>query len=250
MLNRLFGSSEDRSRGPRGEILPAANDGPPDSRRLSGLCARCGKQSSFEAGPASGLTFDFETVSVGRGPVHDILDQARVLLCRHCRQGVLVIEEKWVGETPWRRGDERASGTVSYRGIHWWPLPEARVSADVPTAIADAFSEALTAAAARCSRAAVVMARRTLEAIATDKGATSGTLSERLNALAKNNVLQPQLAEWAKEVRLVGNIGAHFDPLDRVSEEDARQLLAFIRELVRYLYELPAELARRRQPVP
>jgi hypothetical protein len=43
-------------------------------------------------------------------------------------------------------------------------------------------------------------------------------------------------------------VGAHFDPIETVSKEDAQQLLSFVRELLRFLYELPAELARRRAP--
>ncbi|MCW3052402.1 MAG: hypothetical protein JWN14_1572 [Chthonomonadales bacterium] len=90
------------------------------------------------------------------------------------------------------------------------------------------------------------MARRTLEAITVEKGETSGTLSDRLKVLATSHVLLPDLAEWAKEVRLIGNTGAHYDPLDKATMEDARDLLNFIQALMGYFYELPATLARRR----
>jgi hypothetical protein len=92
------------------------------------------------------------------------------------------------------------------------------------------------------------MARRTLEAITAKEGETSGVLAERLKNLATKGVLQPTLAAWAKEVRLVGNAGAHFDPINTVSSQDAKELVSFVRELLRYLYELPAELARRKGP--
>jgi hypothetical protein len=73
-------------------------------------------------------------------------------------------------------------------------------------------------------------------------------LAVRLKNLAARGLLLPTLADWAKEVRLVGNIGAHFDPMDTVSKDDAEKLNTFVRELLRYLYELPAELARRKRP--
>jgi hypothetical protein len=92
------------------------------------------------------------------------------------------------------------------------------------------------------------MARRTLEAITVDKGETTGVLADRLKKLASNGTLLPTLADWAKEVRLVGNAGAHFDPINSVSKKDAEDLIAFVRELLRYLYELPADLARRKGP--
>ena len=92
------------------------------------------------------------------------------------------------------------------------------------------------------------MARRTLEAITVDKGETTGILADRLKNLAAKGALVQTLADWAKEVRLVGNLGAHFDPIKNVSKDDAEQLVTFVRELLKYLYELPAELKRRRGP--
>lgn len=41
-------NSEPKRKGQRDEVLPQENDGAPDSNRPSGLCPRCGKQSSFE----------------------------------------------------------------------------------------------------------------------------------------------------------------------------------------------------------
>ena len=91
------------------------------------------------------------------------------------------------------------------------------------------------------------MARRTLEAVADHQNATGGTLATRLESLATSGTLHPTLGEWAREVRLVGNRGAHFDPIQDVSLTDARDLVGFVRELLKYLYELPAQLSRRRE---
>ncbi len=149
-----------------------------------------------------------------------------------------------MGEAPKKK--QKSGGVISHRGIHWWPLPETSLSADIPRQIADVFAEAAMALAANCPRAAAVMARRTLEAVAVDKGEDKGTLAERLRSLGVKGVLLPTLSAWAKEVRLIGNVGAHFDPIDTVSQADTQQLLSFVRELLRFLYELPAELERRR----
>ncbi|PKB64111.1 MAG: hypothetical protein BZY80_03825 [SAR202 cluster bacterium Io17-Chloro-G2] len=137
-------------------------------------------------------------------------------------------------------------GTVSYRGIHWWPLPSTNLSPDIPDEVALAFAEAVSALHAHYPRASAVMARRTLEAVTVEQGETTGVLATRLRKLAESNLLEPTLADWATEVRLVGNIGGHFDPISDVSTEDAQQLISFTRVLLRYLYELPAELGRRR----
>ncbi len=192
------------------------------------------------------MTFDSSYTYDGARYEPVMIDRVSSLICRHCRQGVVVVEEEWVGEAP--KTKQKTGGLISHRGIHWWPLPETNLSDDIPAAIRPVFGEAAMALSANCPRAAAVMARRTLEAITVDKGETKGVLADRLRSLATKGVLLPTLADWAKEVRLIGNAGAHFDPMDTVSKEDAEQLLAFVRELLRFLYELPAELARRRAP--
>lgn len=225
----IFGRGKPKRKGPQGEILPEENEGLPDSHLPSGLCPRCGKQSSFENVGSLPVTFDYETYLQGRDGTHrhEQLNRVTSLICRHCRQGVVVVEEQWIGDQPRRQGF--SGGVISYRGIHWWPLPEMHPSPDIPTEIASAFAEAATALSANCPRASAVMARRTLEAITVDKGERNGTLAKRLERLAASGVLHPTLSDWAREVRLVGNIGAHFDPIEQVSMEDARQLVDFPR---------------------
>jgi hypothetical protein len=117
---------------------------------------------------------------------------------------------------------------------------------DIPHNIAAVYDEAQRALAARCPRAASVMARRTLEAVAADHGKHTGTLFERLESLRSDGQLHTTLYDWATQVRLVGNVSAHFDPLNEVSIEDATALLALTREILRYLYEYPKQLLRMR----
>jgi hypothetical protein len=232
-------------KGKRGEDLPELHEGLPDSHRPSGLCPRCGKQSSFDIAGSLPATFD-SSYSIDHSGKEErgLIDRVSSLICRHCNQPVVVVEEQWIGDHPAKEG--KYSGIVNYRGINWWPLPEAYLSSDIPNNIAGVFAEAAKALYADCPRASAVMARRALEAICVDKGETSGILADRLDALKSKGILQPTLADWAKEVRLIGNVGAHFDPIQTVTMEDAKQLLSFLRELLKYLYELPAELARRK----
>lgn len=234
--------------GERGEMLPVEHDGLPDSTHPQGLCPRCGKQSSFEIRGHLPITKDKTVRSMDPSREVDPLDRITSLICRNCDHGVAVIEEQWIGDQPVREG--RSSGIVAFRGIHWWPLPNTNISTDIPTDIASVFVEAVMSLTANCPRASAVMARRTLEAIAVDKGETSGSLYNRLNSLATNGVLDATLAEWAKEVRLIGNVGAHFDPMRQVKKEDAQQLIDFIQQLMNYLYVYPAQLARFRSSSP
>jgi hypothetical protein len=61
------------------------------------------------------------------------------------------------------------------------------------------------------------------------------------------HTLDANLADWAKEIRVTGNVGAHFDAMDDVDAAEADDLARLTRQLLRYLDELPASLRRSRQ---
>lgn len=249
MFSRLFGRKV--VTGKRGEPMPANNDGLPDSSNPAGRCPRCNKQSSFQIIGTIPVTFDGGHLvdrDGTRSPTFN--EQVSVLVCHSCQQGVTVIEEMWIGEYRKTDANRKGGGTVWWKGIHWWPLGGMSAHSSIPDAIADALNEATMALAAKCPRAAAAMARRTLEAITCDQGETTGVLAQRLANLAKRNILLPTLADWASEVRLIGNKGAHFDLIDQVTEQDATQLIEFIRELIKYLYILPYDLNARRSANP
>lgn len=93
----MFGLWE--RKGKSGEPLPEANDGPPDSHRPSGLCPRCDKQSSFETTGHLPITFDGGTAHLSDGEPYATFDErATGFLCRHCRQGFVVVESEWRAE--------------------------------------------------------------------------------------------------------------------------------------------------------
>jgi len=223
----------------------------PDSEHPTGLCPRCGVQSSFDVRDAGPVSWDhrIEVVADDVNP-GEPLDTQRlsVLVCRSCKQGVVVVEQMYdVKPTDAHISSGRK---ISHKGIHWWPLPAADLPKTVPGDIADSFAEAVRSLSGNCARAASVMARRTLEVIASNKGAKGKDLSQRLQNLAQNGLLPPMLAEMAKEVRLVANVGAHYDPVQHVSRQDAWDLIEFVREVIKYLYEFPAKLEKRRNPEP
>ncbi len=238
--------SGNKHKGPRGEPMPEPNEGLPDTYRLSGMCPRCGKQSSFDIGGSFPITFDggysIHIADNKQQPTYN--EQCSVLICRHCSQGTAVIEEQWIGET--RAKDSKVGGNISWRGLHWWPLPNSSIHSAIPPEIASSFNEANRAVSANCPRAGAVMARRTLEAITVERGVSNGTLNQRLKDMEVSGKLHKSLADWANEVRLIGNDGAHFDPIKNVSISDANDIINFISELLNYIYILPSELSRRR----
>jgi hypothetical protein len=97
------------------------------------------------------------------------------------------------------------------------------------------------------------MLRRTVEALVRDRGgadaqeAMNRGLAAALRVMADAHALDVNLADWAKEMRLAGNVGAHYDPIDDVDAAEAEDLARLTRQLLHYVYELPAKLRRARE---
>jgi hypothetical protein len=230
-------------------------DTPPDSSDPAGPCSRCGRISNFTVVGKVGVTFAGGGTFIGPSgdQQRDDQQQATILECSGCRERMVVIEDKYVGNQLASEGF-RSGGTINYRGVWWWPPPGvADLDAFIPEEIADAYREGIRAMWAQAPRAAAVMFRRTLEAIVKTSGspaaqaaANQKNLASGLTVMADEGALDRNLADWANEIRVVANSGAHFDLVDDVTSEEAENLSRLIRELLRYLYEMPARITRTR----
>ncbi|QWW20142.1 DUF4145 domain-containing protein [Schaalia sp. 19OD2882] len=118
---------------------------------------------------------------------------------------------------------------------------------DVPHPICDAASEAYACYSIRSYRAAILLARSVIEAVAKDKGLTSGTLSSKIDHLAEVAELPGLLVETAHEIRHLGNEMALGDFVADVTEEECDDVLAFMSSLLQYIYQMPAHLTRYRE---
>lgn len=233
---------------------PRDPDSPPTSSDPSGPCSRCGRVSNFSPAGSLPVTFLGGGAFAGGSP-----DQCSVqvtsLACHGCGQCTVVVEEQWVGNQPMYREGEyvKASGMMTWQGVHWWPPPGvADLHEAVPESVADVYAEGQRALAARAPAAASVMFRRALEAIVADRGSDAAkqavkvNLAKGLDAMADDGALDKSLAQWAREVRVVGNAGAHFEPGDPVEQDEAEDLARLVRALLHFLYEMPAMIRRSR----
>ena len=242
----MFKNFIKNKKGQREEELPQDHDGLPDSHIPYGLCPRCNKQSSFDILGSLPATFDSGYVLSQDGQnKRTLIDQVTSMECRNCHQPVIVIEQEYINETPSNK--KQSGGYINYRGLFWWPFQGMNLSSDIPTEIQKTLQEAKITFSAQCYRASAVMSRRTLEAITVNKGESEGVLAKRIKNLITKGILDKNLGDWATEIRLIGNSGAHFDPINNVEKEDANQIILFIEELIKYVYIMPAEIARRRK---
>jgi hypothetical protein len=194
-----------------------------------------------------------------------VIERVGVVRCPGCNKGTVVIEEAVVAQRPRppatgprprpAPGAPERSATqrvvTGWRGVHWWPVPGAAdLDPDIPEGVASAFGEGMRALSAYCARAAAVMFRAMLAALVRDKGSKaaqeSGGLYQQLKKMADEQTLHPSLVDWAAEIRLVGNAGAHPGALDPVTPADAQDLAKLCRQLLAIVYETPARIRRAR----
>lgn len=235
-------------------LPPKPADALPDSTEPNGPCPRCGRVSNF--GRVGSLPLSFNS-SVLIGPdnksMRDHDEQVTVLGCPGCNQGVVVIEEKYVGGRAARSGGN--SGVIQWRGIHWWPSPGMKATApDIPAAVGEAMAEGTRCLAIQAPRAAVVMFRGALAEIVTDRGSATAqgkhSLAGQLKQMGSEGALDNTLADWADHIRVIGNAGAHPNTLAPVSIKEAEELARLLASLLDYLYIMPAKVRRARSGRP
>lgn len=227
----------------------------PNIDQRKGRCPHCGGASNFEMKEGA-LPVQFDP----HGEV-GMVQRVGVLHCPGCNKGTVVLEEALVAE---RQEILKAGGQIQqvdrelpnrvvtgWRGVLWWPVSGAGdLDPDIPEPVASAFLEGMRALSVNCPRAAAVMFRGMLTAVVRNKGSKAAqqkaNLYQQLQAMEQEGRLYPSLVQWAAEIRLVGNAGAHFDELAPVDQTEAAALGRLCRQLLSVVYEIPARISRAR----
>lgn len=120
-------------------------------------------------------------------------------------------------------------------------FPESRnaLSCSLPPSVERSYAEVLTCEEASAPLACVVMVGRTLEAACKEHFSTQKgiTIFKGIQQLYEEGLISEQLKEWADELRVLRNIGAHAVTED-VSPVDAREAVNFLRAILENLYDL------------
>jgi hypothetical protein len=93
--------------------------------------------------------------------------------------------------------------------------------------------------------AAAAMAGRALQAATRGHfEAKQSTLEKEIDELGRKGILPAPMVEWAHEIRLMRNIGAHPDPVElEVEAADAKDIVKFMDYFLVYSFDLPKEIA-------
>jgi len=127
-----------------------------------------------------------------------------------------------------------------------YPRRQIRVEDGIPEGdIANDLIEAQKCYDIGAARASAAMCRRSLQAAALHLGASS---EKRLQLQIDDLDITKDLKDWAHQVRIIGNAGAHpeKDGLENVTLDDALEAIHFAEEFFNYVFVMP-ERVRRRQ---
>jgi hypothetical protein len=131
-----------------------------------------------------------------------------------------------------------------------WPAPEKYVSYQIPEIIKTSIEEAQICFKSGAYNACTVMAGRALEGVCRHFGTEKTYLGPGIRQLREKGVIDARLAKWAEELQRARNLSAHASG-ERVSKQDARDLLEFVNTICEYVFVLTKkfdEYMTRRNP--
>lgn len=159
----------------------------------------------------------------------------------------LVVATSWgdEGGTPGHASVQ--SSWDSWGGVTWTPAHVGgREFPDVPAPIGNAADEAYRCQSIGAFRAAIILARSVVEAVAKDKGINTGQISSKIDQLETGNFIRPFTKDAAHELRFLGNDMAHGDFVNTVDADDCDAVLDVMSELLNEVYQGPARVSRMR----
>lgn len=82
-----------------------------------------------------------------------------------------------------------------------------------------------------------------MQLVARAHGATGKSLKEEIDDLANKGLILPSMRDFAHEVRVLANEGAHPQPgAAGTNEKDARDAVEFLSFLMTVMYNLPKQI--------
>jgi len=150
--------------------------------------------------------------------------------CEECGQPI--VAQNWGAEA------DSTHGGKEFRTIY--PIDEKtarKIQFDLPATISKSYDDAVKCEQTEAWNPCIVMIGRALEAVAKDYNPKIKTISTGLKKMHAEGVISNELFEWANEIRILRNIGAHATEED-VEEVDARESLDFLQAILETIYHL------------
>ena len=138
--------------------------------------------------------------------------------------------------------------TVKESIVETFPSIETEPDELLPPDVRIAFRQALGSLNEGLWDPCVLMCRRAIEEAMRDLNATGKDLYNKIDNLAADGRITPDLQSWAHEGRLAGNLSAHGnDEKKWNTETDGKEIVEFAKWFFRYVYVLPQQLKERKE---
>jgi hypothetical protein len=140
-------------------------------------------------------------------------------------------------------GGASATGVDDWDNFEWgkamrlYPVAEAPLSKYIPAIVGTSIEEADLCFRAKAFSACAVMCGRALEGMCRHFGTKSKYLGGGLRELLDRAIIDQRLFSWSEELQRHRNLGAHATE-ERISKEDARDLLDFVHAITEYVFVL------------
>ncbi|MEU4809405.1 DUF4145 domain-containing protein [Nocardia fluminea] len=131
--------------------------------------------------------------------------------------------------------------------VNWYPLKATgKPFPDVPEHIGGAAKEATECLSLGHFRAAVILARAVVEAVAKDQQITKGSIQQKIDSMQSSGLIRTHTQEAAHEIRYMANEMAHGDFTASVDPDEAEDVLNFMEALLEEVYQGPARVNRQK----
>jgi hypothetical protein len=168
--------------------------------------------------------------------------KASLLECPVCKKAILA------GQELYKTGPDKYQWSGATR---LWPQPEKYLDWDLPDLVRNSLEEAEKCYKAKAYGACAVMCGRVLESICSEYNIKNKFLGGGLKELLDNQIIDKRIYEWGEALRKHRNIGAHATT-EKISKEDARDLLDFANAICDYIFVLTNKfenfIKRKEQP--
>lgn len=125
-----------------------------------------------------------------------------------------------------------------------WPSPDNNIDREIPDIARNSLIEAQMCYKAKAYSACAVMSGRAIEGVCIHHSTKNKTtLAAGLKELKDLGAIDKRLFDWGEELRKHRNIGAHASD-EKISREDAKDLLDFATTICEYVFVLNAKFLR------
>ncbi|HEX8489443.1 MAG TPA: DUF4145 domain-containing protein [Chthoniobacterales bacterium] len=181
--------------------------------RLAQICPECGKPNVFAVD------------LVHRLPNEAPPEEYTFSHCDTCKKPAIFYRED-VGD-----------GFDSDSYFRIYPPPQRHAGYSLPKIVRDSYEDAVGCEGAKAWIACVVMVGRTLEAVCKEFDPGTKNVFEGLRSLHRKGIISNELLEWANELRVLRNLGAHATS-EKIDVLDATGALDFLQAILEIMYDL------------